>query len=260
MGEGGLHCTADLHVSPALDDSVRAVPILAASGGLPGWSYGVRGHPERGGGGESCQRLPCACGAGCAGTSIFQGAQVFFHGRYQVSPASDIAPLTKPRAPLASGHLTPFFGLNVEEKLCLSPVPPSKPLLGGRLWVGGGQHAGCSLASVLAASMSLIGDGGLFGCPEVPRQQLRQQHWLARICCPGNELPALPAPQGHQQSGAARKKKRKKGNKRKKGKGAGSVLPCRLEIRLLLHQGCDSSRAGDAAVMLGRPSKPPSAT
>lgn len=42
---------------------------------------------------------------------------MFFHRRYQVSPASDIALLTKPRTPLASEHLTPFFGLSVEEKL-----------------------------------------------------------------------------------------------------------------------------------------------
>ena len=213
------HRIAHLHVSLALDDSVGAVPVLAASGGLPGQSYSVCEHPKktRSGAGEGCQGPPCACGAGCAGAGIFQGAQVFFHRRYQVSPASDIAPLTKPRSPLASEHFTPFFRLNLEEKLCLSPVPPSKPLPGRWLWLGGGRHAVCSLAAVLTASMSLIGDGGLFGCPEVPRQQLQQRHWLAHICCPGNELPALPAPQGHQQSGAAcKKKKRKKGGKKKR--------------------------------------------
>lgn len=150
MGEGGLHCTADLHVSPARDDSVRAVPVLVASGGLPGRSYGVCGHPKRGGGGESCQRLPCACGAGCAGTSIFQGAQVFFHGRYQVSPASDIAPLTKPRSPLASGHLTPFFGLNMEEKLFVTRATKQAPSGGPAL--GWGRPARRLLISFSARS------------------------------------------------------------------------------------------------------------
>lgn len=38
-------------------------------------------------------------------------------------------PLTKSRSPLASEHLTLFFRLNVEEKWCLSPVPPSNPFL-----------------------------------------------------------------------------------------------------------------------------------
>lgn len=81
---------------------------------------------------------------GCAGAGIFRGAQGFFHRRYQVSPASDITPPTKPCSPLASEHLTPFFRLNVEEKLCLSPLPPSKPLLGGWLWVGeAGRQPAC---------------------------------------------------------------------------------------------------------------------
>lgn len=111
------------------------------------------------------------------------------------SPLHQISPRQrKTCSPLASEHLTPFFRLNVEEKMPLSPLPPSKPLLGGCIWLGGGQQVACSLATVLAASMSLIGDEGLFGCPEVPCQQLQQQHWLAHICHPSNELPVLPTP------------------------------------------------------------------
>lgn len=46
MGKGALHHIARLHVSPALDDSTEAIPVLVASGGLPGQSAGCVGTLE----------------------------------------------------------------------------------------------------------------------------------------------------------------------------------------------------------------------
>lgn len=82
-------------------------------------------------------------------------------------------PLTKSCSPLASEHLTLFFRLNVEEKWCCHLCHQATPSCRGWLWLGGGQHAACSLATVATASMSLTGDRGLCGRPEVPRQCLR---------------------------------------------------------------------------------------
>lgn len=52
-------------------------------------------------------------------------------------------------------------------------TPATKQTPSGGLALGwGGWQAACLLPTVLAASVSLPGEGGLFGCPEVPRQWL----------------------------------------------------------------------------------------
>lgn len=86
--------------------------------------------------------------------------------------------LTKSCSPLASEHLTLFFRLNVEEKWCLSPVPPINPFMSELALGWGGQHAACLLTTVPTASMNLAGDMGSCRCPEVSYECLQWQHWL----------------------------------------------------------------------------------
>lgn len=63
-------------------------------------------------------------------------------------------------------------------------VPPVNPFVSGLIPAWGGQHAACSLATVPTARMSLTGDTGSCGCPEVLYESLRWQHWLVANLSP----------------------------------------------------------------------------
>lgn len=218
----------------------------------------MRGHPTRArSGGRRAARAHLVLAVWVAQELVFSEDRKFFSTEGIRSPQHQISPRQQN---LTLPLLQSISALSLDgmwREICVCHLCHR----GSSFWrtgssLGGGRRPACSLAALLAASLSLIGDGGLFGCPQVPRQQLRWRHWLACICRPGNELPALPAPRGQQQSGAACKKigKRKKKIRQKKGEGAGSLPSCQLEIQLpmLPHQGSDSSSAGDATVMLGR--------
>lgn len=166
-----LSCISHLHVSCALDDSTWALPVPASSGVFPGQSYRVCGHLEG----------ACSAGReGCQGLAVRLVQEWVFSEEHKCfstegirSPQHQISLLTKSHSPLASEHLTLFFRLNVEEKWCLSPVPPINPFVSELALSWRGQHAACSLATVPTASRSLTGDTGACGCPEVPYECLQ---------------------------------------------------------------------------------------
>lgn len=145
MGKGGLNCISHLHVSCALDGGTGALPVPATAGVFPGQSYRVCRHLE---GAEEAGKAARGLQCGLCRSRYFLRSTSVFPQKVSGLPVIKYHPLTKSHSPLASEPLTLFFRPNVEEKWCLSPVPPINPFVSelALAWVG--QHAVCSLATV----------------------------------------------------------------------------------------------------------------